>query len=93
MANLMIACGPSSLKMKTLLVSLLSCAAISQAAITPENSGLNGTPTAAKLPYNTSASLEQAVSGLPADFTADLSFQIADNAAIDRIFIRLKAGK
>ena len=41
--------------------------------------GLNGTATAAKLPYNTSASLEQAVSGVPADFTADLSFQIAGN--------------
>ena len=39
--------------------------------------GLNGTATAARLPYNTSASLEQAVSGVPADFTADLSFQIA----------------
>ena len=111
MANLVIGCGPSSLKMKTLLVSLLSCASISQAAITPVNSGLEsgaGTLltvenlalpaqwvsnlgfevlslstswTVARLPYNTSASLEQAFSGLPADFTADLSFQIADNAA------------
>ena len=112
--------------MKTLLASFLSCAALSQAAISADNSGfesgagntltvenlalppaqlvanpgfevlpfpaswtaaggavsaagLNGTATAAKLPYNTSASLEQAVSGVPADFTADLSFQIAGN--------------
>ena len=41
--------------------------------------GLNGTANSAKLPYNTSASLEQSVSGVPADFTADLSFQIAGN--------------
>jgi hypothetical protein len=41
--------------------------------------GLNGTANAARLPYATSANLEQAVSGVPADFTADLSFQIAGN--------------
>ena len=32
-----------------------------------------------KLPYGSSASLEQALSGVPADFTADLSFQIVGN--------------
>jgi hypothetical protein len=48
---------------------------------TVSTTGLNGTATAARLPYNTSASLEQAVNGSPADFTADLSFQIAGSGA------------
>jgi hypothetical protein len=44
---------------------------------TVSTTGLNGTATAARLPYNTSASLQQGISGVPADFTADLSFQVA----------------
>ena len=44
---------------------------------TIEISGLNGSVTAARLPYNTTASLSQSLVASAADFTADLSFQIA----------------
>lgn len=39
--------------------------------------GLNGTPTAARLPFNTTAAIGQTVAGVPADFTAEASFSIA----------------
>jgi hypothetical protein len=45
--------------------------------VTVSEPGLNGTATAAKLPYGTSASLGQAVSGVQADFTAETSFWLA----------------
>ena len=41
--------------------------------------GLNGTPNAARLPYNTSATIGQTLTGVPADFTAEATFQIAGN--------------
>ena len=39
--------------------------------------GLNGSATAARLPYNTNASLTQNLASTTAEFTADISFQIA----------------
>ena len=39
--------------------------------------GLNGSATAARLPYNTNASLTQNLASTTAGFTADISFQIA----------------
>ena len=41
--------------------------------------GLNGTSTAARLPFNSTASVGQAIAGVPADFTAETSFTIAGN--------------
>ena len=41
--------------------------------------GLSGSPTAARLPYNSSASLSQSLTAPAANFTADLSFLIAGN--------------
>lgn len=41
--------------------------------------GLNGTPTAARLPFNTSAAVGQRLAGVPPDFTAETSFSIAGN--------------
>jgi hypothetical protein len=41
--------------------------------------GLNGSATAARLPFNTTASIAQPLAASPADFTAEASFQIAGN--------------
>ena len=46
-----------------------------------EIAGLNGSATAARLPYNSTASLSQPLTAGTSNFTADLSFQIA---GIDR---------
>jgi hypothetical protein len=44
---------------------------------TASTTGLNGSATAARLPFNTSASLSQSVPGTVVNFTAETSFQIA----------------
>lgn len=41
--------------------------------------GLNGTPTAARLSYNTTSDISQTLTSTAANFTADLSFQIPGN--------------
>jgi hypothetical protein len=41
--------------------------------------GLSGTPTAARFPYTSTASLSQSLTATAANFTADLTFQIAGN--------------
>ncbi len=54
--------------------------------------GLNGTTTAAKLSWNTTATLSQTLSSTAANFTADLSFQVAGVDASQAFRVLLDAG-
>jgi hypothetical protein len=54
--------------------------------------GLNSTPTAARLSYNTISSLGQTLSTTATDFTADLSFQIPGNNEAQAFRVLLDAG-
>jgi hypothetical protein len=54
--------------------------------------GLNGTPTAARLSYNTISSISQTLSVASANFTVDVSFQIPGSNEAQAFRIRLAAG-
>ena len=54
--------------------------------------GLNSSATSARLPFNTSASLEQVLNAVPADFSVDLSFQIAGNSEAQALRWQLSDG-
>jgi hypothetical protein len=54
--------------------------------------GLNGSPAAARLPFNTGASLTQNASSPAANFTADVSFQIAGSNEAQSFRYALLAG-
>jgi hypothetical protein len=54
--------------------------------------GLNGSPTAARLPYNSTASLSQSLPASPAGFTAEACFQIAGSDREQAFRWQLDAG-
>jgi hypothetical protein len=54
--------------------------------------GLNGTTTAARLSFNTTASLSQTLTSSAANFTADLSFQIPGNNEAQAFHVLLDSG-
>jgi hypothetical protein len=59
---------------------------------TVSTTGLNATATAARLPYNTSASLSQSLTASAAHFTADATFQIAGSNEAQAFHFQLQSG-
>lgn len=59
---------------------------------TVSTTGLNATATAARLPYNTSASLSQSLTATAANFTADATFQIAGSNEAQAFHFQLLSG-
>lgn len=59
---------------------------------TVSTTGLNATATAARLPYNTSASLAQTLAAPAANFTADASFQIPGSNEAQAFHLQLQSG-
>ena len=59
---------------------------------TVATTGLNATATAARLPYNTTATLSQTLAASAANFTADASFQIAGSNEAQAFHFQLLSG-